>query len=648
MDRVATGLSAALVVLAGWTLLGAQGARLGPLVLAALSPWWLVTGAIAVLLLSRRRPATQTRATLFCGVGLAASFALLGLWRSATLSPALEVEVVANGQGFTARSLQLAERRELRRLVGRRRNLSFEASATLEVPRSGRYRFDVYCDDACEIVVGDRTFEASGRLVWDLELVRGDVPFRIQYRQEGGPATLLFSWRTPRLFELLPMEYFLRAPEEPARRRASAHAALIGMLAWWCCFAIYLVHLGGRWNAIVRSRALPMAAAVALVAYGSILRLEALLAHTGLLSGSSTSAALHETILPITPPYAIFNPDNAPDDPYRADVRSYLDRSESLTLGGFYEASFREPFYVLLTKPFLWLCGGEIGILVQSLFFSCLTLVLFYLMAKSLHGRHWALLLLAPVVLHEWLILEAPTGYRMSAYGFFLLLFWWALDGPMGTARALGGGFLAGLTSLIRLSALSAIAPLIAVKLWPGCGRRIFWGGTLGAVMLLLVVPFLWSNYRTHGDPLYSISFHTEFWLRAEGLDDGQGPVSLNRYVTDFGRAGRIVRGTLAGMTWLPLETFWNGLRRFPILDGALLLSGVIGLLAAVTSSKRTLLVAYLGHLLPFAYIQSFPSGEMPRFVMPAYFFLVLAAPLGVKTVSRLWKRVVSTSGVLK
>ena len=274
--------------------------------------------------------------------------------------------------------------------------------------------------------------------------------------------------------------------------------------------------------------------------------------------------------------------------------------------------------------------------------------MLFYLVAKSLHGRHWALALLAPVVFHEWLILEAPTGYRMSAYGFFLLLFWWALDGPMGTARALGGGFLAGLTSLIRLSALSVIAPLIAVKLWPWRGRRLFLGGAFCAVMLLLVVPFLWSNYRTHGDPLYSISFHTEFWLRAEGLDDGQGPVSLNRYVTDFGRAGRVVRGTLAGMTWLPLETFWNGLRRFPILDGALLLSGVIGLLAAVTSSKRTLLVAYLGHLLPFAYIQSFPSGEMPRFVMPAYFFLVLAAPLGVSTVSGLWKRLVSTSRALK
>jgi hypothetical protein len=58
-------------------------------------------------------------------------------------------------------------------------------------------------------------------------------------------------------------------------------------------------------------------------------------------------------------------------------------------------------------------------ILVQSLFFSCLTLLLFYVMPKSLHGRHWALVLLAPIVLHEWLILEAPTGYRMNAYGFF-------------------------------------------------------------------------------------------------------------------------------------------------------------------------------------------------------------------------------------
>jgi len=43
------------------------------------------------------------------------------------------------------------------------------------------------------------------------------------------------------------------------------------------------------------------------------------------------------------------------------------------------------------------------------------------------------------------------------------------------------------------------------------------------------------------------------------------------------------------------------------------------------------LTAAYFGHLLAFAYIQNFPSGQMPRFVMPAYFLLVLAVPYATR-----------------
>ena len=65
----------------------------------------------------------------------------------------------------------------------------------------------------------------------------------------------------------------------------------------------------------------------------------------------------------------------------------------------------------------------------------------------------------------------------------------------------------------------------------------------------------------------------------------------------------------------------------FPLLDGAVMLSGLVGLLASLRSERRFLTAAYFAHLIPFAYIQNFPSGQMPRFVMPSYFFLVLAVP---------------------
>jgi hypothetical protein len=77
-----------------------------------------------------------------------------------------------------------------------------------------------------------------------------------------------------------------------------------------------------------------------------------------------------------------------------------------------------------------------------------------------------------------------------------------------------------------------------------------------GSALALVVAPFLWSNFRARGDPFYSGSFHTEFWLRAEGIGEDEGPVSLSRYFTEFGRTGRLVKGNLLGMTVLPLRTF--------------------------------------------------------------------------------------------
>jgi hypothetical protein len=307
-------------------------------------------------------------------------------------------------------------------------------------------------------------------------------------------------------------------------------------------------------------------------------------------------------------------------------VRSYLDRAEAVGTEGFYAPSFREPFYVLLVSAFVRLAGGPIGILIESTVFSVLTLVLFAALASRIHGRRWAAALLVPVALHEWLVLDAPTGYRESAYSFFLLAFLYA-----ATAGRSGilSGTLAALLSLIRLSALSIVAPVLAIRgirLRPEERRRYAALGLL--VLVCLVGPFLYANFRAHGDPFYSVSFHTQFWLRAEGLDPREGPVSLPRYFADFERTGALLKGTFLGLTVLPLRTFWNGLARFPLLAAATLALGAVGL---VRFSSPVISAAYFGHLLAFAYIQNFPSGEMPRFVMPAFYLLVLAIPFAAR-----------------
>jgi hypothetical protein len=227
-------------------------------------------------------------------------------------------------------------------------------------------------------------------------------------------------------------------------------------------------------------------------------------------------------------------------------------------------------------------------------------------------------------------VLDAPTGYRESAYSFFLLAFVAAISlGGSRLSSSVLSGSLGALLCLIRLSALAIVLPLLGVRLfWLSGAERRRYAASFGAVLLALVGPFLYSNLRAHGDPFYSVSFHTEFWLRAEGLDQGQGPVSLSRYFTDFERAGSLVWGSFLGLTVLPLRTFWNGLAHFPLLGVATLVPGVVGLLRG---RNLYLTAAYFGHLLAFAYIQNFPSGEMPRFVMPAFYLLVLAVPLARK-----------------
>ncbi|HSF17953.1 MAG TPA: hypothetical protein VLK65_20615 [Vicinamibacteria bacterium] len=613
-----------------WAVLGTQNVRLGAVYVPAISPWWVVAAvAFATLLASpRKTPPGAERRSILVTITLAALLAMLLSFWTAALNPALELVIrFDDGREVKTSSLQLGERRELRRLAGQRRNIVLETSGWLQIPKPGEYRFELYCDDFCELIIGSWRVQARGAGSETIQLPRGELPFSLRYRQKEGPATLLLSWDRPGFVELLPIEYFVRSPNAPRRDPTTSYLALAALLAWSGALAIAFGHV----VRFTRSRALPIATIALVVVYGGILRFESFLARSGLARSDARAAAVHERLLPLMPPYAVFNPENAPLDPYRADVRSYLDGAETMTLPGFYRSSFREPFYVALVKAFVALSGGEVGILIESLVFSIATLLLLAAISSKLFGVRWSAALLVPVAIHEWLVLESATGYRMSAYGFFLVAFvgWTFLSGGSRALAPAGTGVLAGLLCLIRLSALSVVIPLVALRfLQLRRNERRFYAGVVTSIVLVLVGPFLLSNTLAHGDPFYSISFHTEFWLRAEGLDRGQGPVSWVRYFTGFGRISEIAKGTVAGLTFLPLRTFSNGLRHFPLMSAITVGCGVLGL-AVAFRSRPVLPVAYLGHLIPFAYVQNFPSGTMPRFVMPAFFFLVLAAPLG-------------------
>ncbi len=653
-----------LLTIAAVRLLGGQGTRFGSVTLPKPEIEWLLGLVVLAFFLVPTKPHRETAAkTIAVLLLLVFSGWLVFAWRSAIVTPSssltAEVSRLSDsgerpGQTVLLDSLLLDERRYLNRLAGRRRDIGLDGTGFIFVPHRGTYKFYFDCDDACGLQINDLTVTPMVRSTTvPIDLEPGIHPLSIRYSQIGGPAHLRITWNRPSFLETLPLDHYVSGRSErlsAATLRGKEHRAWLSFAAClaWCFFALGFVLRTGEnrlvWKQILTSgraaRWAPAAVTTLLVAYGTLLRFDALLVHSRLAIEDESAAAVHHAIRPLLPSYGLFQESSAPEDPYRADVRSYLDRASSLTLGRFFGASFREPFYIVLVQLFLALSGGrELGILIASAFFSVAVLPLVFFLVSSMAGRWWATAALIPLVLHEWLILEAPTGYRMSAYAFFILAFtgwsflhekrrWWS--------HALIAGVLAAAVCLIRLSALSFVLPLLLLRAWDEKPRRGAYAAVSFAVLISLVGPFLLSCYLAHGDPFYAVSFHTTFWLDAESIKGGPaGTVGLYQYFLEYHGWFDVTKGTLLGLTYLPVRTFWMGLARFPLLDSLVLLSGIVGLLLVLTNRYRFICLATFCHLIPFAYIQNFPSGKMPRFVMPAFFFFVLAGVYALWWVSK-------------
>ncbi len=175
----------------------------------------------------------------------------------------------------------MERRNELRRVTGKRRNVEIHTLGVVEVKDAGIHRIEISCDDFCEVKLGEHLLRAEGDARGEVTLPRGDVPLEIRYRQDSGPARLAISWDRPSFFELLPLDYFVRAPEAGPRSRGSAHLALFCLVLWWGLFSFYWMRLARAKASLRTSVAVPSAAAL-LVLYGGLLRFEAFLAHSGL------------------------------------------------------------------------------------------------------------------------------------------------------------------------------------------------------------------------------------------------------------------------------------------------------------------------------------------------------------------------------
>lgn len=637
----------ALSLLACARLLGQQGARLGPLAPPDFDARFIPVFAVALFFLAPQfpAPAGTLRHVLLAFLLVGAYWPLLvwgqGVRQSTPLAASvfrLSAAGAAPEKTVALGSLRLEERRYLTRFVERRRDFALRLSGFLRAPQTGVYGFRTNCDDRCEVAIdGNPVIESSGSASTELRLAKGFHRFSLAYEQTDGPASLVLKWDQPRWLELLPLEHYMAGPLEPLsaesldRKEKAALRFVILSTAWWFLTSCLFFRAGELRRAAVQKiaahrvlRLAPYAAAVLVVLYGAILRFDALLVRGHLLAEPSRLSRFHDRLAPVLPYYGAFDPEIYPELPYRADVRGYLERARAMTLGNFYGPSIREPFYVFLVRAFLTLAGNrDVGILVQSLFFSVAALPMAFVLARRIAGGWWALATLVPLALNEWLVTEAPSGYRDDAYIFLLLVFIgsvFPLGGKPTPFRAVAAGVLAGMVCLVRLTGVTFVVPLLGLAAWT---RRKEGGIRFGAISLavtaFVIGPFLMSCYMAYGDPFYSVNFHARVLVEEHGA-----PVV--RHFLYFHAPAELALGVVRGLSILPLRTFSTGLGHFPLLNALVLASGVVGLAVSLLTSARFLTVSYFCHLAPFAFFQNFPSGQMPRFVMASYFFIVLAA----------------------
>ena len=447
------------VLVAVVALLGEQGARVGSVLIPDLGLGWAVVALAAMFLAIRKRDDRQlTRRHAAIALGFALSFVALGLVGDAALSPPLSLDVrFDDGRTVTASSLQLEARRELARLSGRRRNVTLSTEGVLEVPRTGEYRFEIDCDDSCRVTVAGTEIHADEAVA----LEAGDAPFTLVYRQLGGPARLLFGWNRPGAIELLPMEHFLRAPSAPPRRRGGAHAALALSVLWWTLLA----HLGRAHRAVPRTdlRAPPRPANSSGVHHSLWVPASLRRPHRALGRRRPLSQRLASELQLL--------------QPRERTRRSLPCRRPQLSRSG-RDILARDVLRSVVPRAVLHrdhppvpvkLAGGELGILVQSFFFSCATLDALPLRRdEAATGWWWATALLTvPIVPSR---MADPRGAdRISDERVRLLLcsascavtFVTSSAMPRASVACRWGGRL--ILCLIRLSALSVV---VAVAGW--------------------------------------------------------------------------------------------------------------------------------------------------------------------------------------
>jgi 4-amino-4-deoxy-L-arabinose transferase-like glycosyltransferase len=340
-------------------------------------------------------------------------------------------------------------------------------------------------------------------------------------------------------------------------------------------------------------------------------------------------------------------------EPYAGDPYGYLRQAGKERR--FYEGSVREPLFVFLVKIGLFFTGGaDHGVSVASASSSVLLCLATYLLGSYAFTPATGLVAATLMAVEQYVVGLSVEGWRDDTFALLVVLWTYLLlrfRDRMSWGRAVTAGVVAGAACLTRITALSFILPGYAAVFFftstsPARIRLTRVGLSLGVGGALLA-PYLINCAIEFGDPLYSINYHTKFYLPREKVGIA-APVNWLDFLRLRFRPAAFLETLLVGVTSYPYSNKWNGFDYWMSGLGFFLsrLALVGGLLMLWLGKGRILLFVAVCSLLPYAFTYQIRGGSEWRFTLHAYPFYLIAAVLALSQMAAVVRLVTSRKKV--
>ena len=402
------------------------------------------------------------------------------------------------------------------------------------------------------------------------------------------------------------------------------------------------------------------------IAYGALLRLDAITARYGPVASPGWLAAVQtrtiarpEIIRPASfswAPAPLYPHQDGPPTRYISDPYTYLKGAREMR--SFYEAQWREPVISFSVKGGLALLGQQdVAVSFTSTLFALIAIGLTYVLGAALWSRPAGLLAALGFAIDREAVSYASLGWRDDAFvaavalGAYLMLRCWrsGRERPrvvrLGRAEvdvayleALVLGVAAGLIVLVRIMAASFLlagAVFLLLGMTTAWTRRWKMAGIGFAAATIVAAPYFVNCWRVYGDPLYTFNVHGNIYRIAEGRSEtNQGTfayVGEKIAARPFTMLDTIANGLTTypfSNKWLGLEAWRRGLGRFASVAA---IGGLI--LLASSTAGRLVLFVMVTSLIPFSVTWKVdPNWRFTEHALP---FLLIAAAVALSVAGR-------------